>query len=101
MEVRKEIIENLNKQDEVVKVLTVFVDGRGSNPAIYDTDHKLLIEANIKILTKSADAFENPSIRNKIFKNCKLRLKKPFRGGRITREDFLKFINETGWLMYY
>ena len=39
MEVRKNSIENLNKQEAIDKVLTVFVDGRGSNPAIYDTDN--------------------------------------------------------------
>ena len=101
MDVRKDIIENLSKQDEVEKVLSVFVDGRGSNPAIYDTDHKLLIEADIKFISKSAETFENYEIRDKIFDKCKLRFTKPFRRGRITRQDFLKFRNETGWTMFY
>ena len=101
MEVRKDIIEHLEQQKDIEKVLSVFVDGRGSNPVIYDTDSKLLIEADIKIVTKAAEAFENTLIRDKLFKECKIRLTKPFRGGRITREEFLRFRNETGWRSYY
>ena len=100
-EIRKDIIEQLNKQSEIETILSVFVDGRGSAPAVYDSDNKLLIEASIKFTTKTAIIFGNPSMRNKIFKKCKLRETKPFRNGRITREDFLKFINETGWQFLY
>ena len=101
MEVRKDIIEHLEQQKEIEKVLSVFVDGRGGNPATYDTDSKLLIEADIKIVTKATEAFENTMIRDKLFKECKIRLTKPFRGGHITREEFLRFRNETGWRSYY
>ena len=101
MEVRKNIIENLNKQEAIEKVLTVFVDGRGSNPAIYDTDNNFLIEADIKFSSKSAKLFQNSIKRDKIFENGHLSYTKPFRGGRITREDFLRFRNETQWRMYY
>ena len=100
-EVRKYIIENLNKHGEIEKVISVYVDGRGSSPAVYDTDNKLLIEANIKIISKTANLFENPSFRRQIFKSCNLRETKPFRDGRITREEYLRFRNETGWTMLF
>ena len=57
-EVRKDIIENLNKHGDIEKVISVYVDGRGSAPAVYDTDNKLLIEANIKITSKTANVFK-------------------------------------------
>ena len=99
--VSKDIIENLNKHGDIEKVVSVYVDGRGSAPAVYDTDNKLLIEANIKITSKIGNLFGNPSIRRKIFKSCNLRETKPFRDGRITREEYLRFRNETGWTMLF
>jgi hypothetical protein len=100
-EVRKQVIENLNKHKEIEKVLSVFVDGSNSAPAVYDTDNKLLVEANIKFSSKTANSFENPTIRRKILKSCNLRETKPFRNGRITREEFLTFRSETGWTTYF
>ena len=82
-------------------MISVYVDGRGSGLAVYDTNEKLLIEANIKITSKSANLFENPSIRRKSFKSCNLRETKPFRDGRITREEYLRFRNDTGWTMLF
>ena len=101
MEVRKEIMENLNKQSEVEKVLSVYVNGRGSNPAVFDIDNKLLIEADIKFISKVGKKFEETKTFEKVLEKSKLRLTKPFRGGRITREEFLRFRNETGWRSYY
>ena len=49
-------MENLDKHKKIEKVLSVFVDGRNSAPAIYDTDHKLLFEASIKFISKTANA---------------------------------------------
>ena len=94
-------MENLDKHKEIEKVLSVFVDGRNSAPTVLDTDNKFLVEANIKFISKTPNSFENLKIRRKIFKSSNLRETKPFRNGRITREEFLRFRNETGWTMYY
>jgi hypothetical protein len=58
-EVRKQVIENLNKHKEI------------------------------------------ETIRRKIFKSCNLLETKHFRNGRITKEEFLRFKNETGWTTYF
>ena len=88
-------------EKEIEKVLSVYVDGRNSAPAVYDTDNKILVEANIKFSSKTANSFDNQTIRRKIFKSCNLRETKPFRNGRITREEFLRFRNDTGYTTYF
>ena len=57
MDVRKALIENLEKRNEVEKVLSVFVDSRSR--VVYDKDNKFLTEANIIIKTKVASKFKD------------------------------------------
>ena len=95
MDVRKAVIENLEKQNEVEKVLSVFVDNRSR--VVYDNDNKFLTEANIIIKTKFASKFNSNNFRSKLFEKCGLRESMPFQNGRITRAEFLRYRNETGW----
>ena len=95
MDVRKNVIDNLEKQKEVEKVLSVFVDSRSR--LVFDGNNRFLTEANIIIKTKYASNFENRMFRIKIFENCNLRETMPFNNGRMTRAEHLRFRNETGW----
>ena len=95
LDVRKAVIDNLEKETAVEKVLSVFVDSRAR--IVYDQDDKFLTEANIVIKTKFSTNFNNGNFRSKMFEKCNLRETMPFQNGRITRAEFLRYRNETGW----
>ena len=95
MDVRNEIIENLQKQKHVEKVLSVFVDSR--NQRRMDTDGTFLTEADLKILTRTENVWGNKTFRNKSFKSCNLHETIQVFNRRMTREEYLYHRNETGW----
>ena len=95
MDARTKIIEKLNKQKEIENILSVFVNSRCR--MFYDRDGKLLTEADIKFKTKYENLFRSSKFRKSLFENCQLRETFPFQNGRMTREEYVKFRNETGW----
>ena len=95
MDARTKIIEKLGKQKEIEKVLSIFVNSRCR--MYYDRDGKLLTEADVKFTTKFANIFKNHKFRKSTFENCQLRETFPFQNGRMNREEYLRYRNETGW----
>ena len=47
--------------------------------------------------TKYENLFRSAKFRKSLFENCQLRETFPFQNGHMTREDYVKFRNETGW----
>ena len=73
MEVRKVVIDNLDKNDAIEKVVSVFISNRSR--LVYDADRKLLTEADIILNTKVANKFDENNFRQAGAELCQAQIK--------------------------